>query len=91
MARVVLLSGMVDPLPLFPEWAQVALRSLPFAGLVDLPFRIYTGHIAIGGLGPVFLIVCLQVCRSACATTARPVVEPAACDAPMTAGTALCG
>jgi len=51
------------PLPLFPTWAQAALRWLPFAGLVDLPFWIYTGHIAIGGLGPVFLIVCLQVWR----------------------------
>ena len=47
------LSGMLVPLPLFPEWAQAALRWLPFAGLVDLPFRIYTGHIAIGGLAPV--------------------------------------
>jgi viologen exporter family transport system permease protein len=47
------LSGMLVPLPLFPEWAQVTLRWLPFAGLVDLPLRIYTGHIAIGGLVPV--------------------------------------
>jgi ABC-2 type transport system permease protein len=47
---VSLLSGMLVPLPLFPEWSQAALRWLPFAGLVDLPFRIYTGHIAIDGL-----------------------------------------
>jgi hypothetical protein len=47
---VQLLSGMLVPLPLFPAWSQDVLRWLPFAGLVDLPFRIYTGHIAIGGL-----------------------------------------
>ena len=47
---VQLLSGMLVPLPLFPEWSQGVLRWLPFAGLVDLPFRIYTGHIAIDGL-----------------------------------------
>jgi ABC-2 type transport system permease protein len=47
---VSLLSGMLVPLPLFPAWSQEALRWLPFAGLVDLPFRIYTGHIALDGL-----------------------------------------
>jgi ABC-2 type transport system permease protein len=40
-----LLGGLIIPLPLFPEWAQSVLRALPFAGLVDLPSRIYTGHI----------------------------------------------
>jgi ABC-2 type transport system permease protein len=42
---VTFLSGMVIPLPLFPDWAQRIVQSLPFAGLVDLPFRIYIGHI----------------------------------------------
>jgi ABC-2 type transport system permease protein len=42
---VQLASGMLVPLPLFPGWAQPILAWLPFAGLVDLPFRIYTGHI----------------------------------------------
>jgi ABC-2 type transport system permease protein len=46
---VSLLSGLTIPLPLFPEWAQPVLPWLPFAGLFDLPFRIYTGHIAVGG------------------------------------------
>jgi ABC-2 type transport system permease protein len=36
---------MIIPLPLFPEWAQPIVQALPFAGLVDLPFRVYTGHI----------------------------------------------
>jgi ABC-2 type transport system permease protein len=39
------LSGMIVPLPLFPDWAQPIVRALPFAGLVDLPFRVFTGHI----------------------------------------------
>jgi ABC-2 type transport system permease protein len=41
-----LLGGMVIPLPLFPDWAQPILGALPFAGLMDLPARVYTGHIA---------------------------------------------
>jgi ABC-2 type transport system permease protein len=43
-----LLSGMIVPLPLFPDWAQPIVRALPFAGLVDLPFRVFTGHIHPG-------------------------------------------
>ena len=42
---VSLLSGMVIPLPLFPDWAQPVLSLLPFAALMDLPARIYTGDI----------------------------------------------
>lgn len=44
---LLLLSGMLIPLPMFPDAWQGVLRWLPFAGLVDLPFRIYTGHLAI--------------------------------------------
>jgi viologen exporter family transport system permease protein len=43
---VTLFSGMLVPLPMFPDWAQTALAWSPFAGVVDLPFRIYIGHIA---------------------------------------------
>jgi ABC-2 type transport system permease protein len=39
------LSGIVVPLPLFPDWAQVLLNAQPFRGLFDVPFRIYVGHI----------------------------------------------
>ena len=46
MTAVTMFSGMLVPLPLFPDWAQRALGWQPFAGLVDLPFRIYNGHIA---------------------------------------------
>jgi ABC-2 type transport system permease protein len=51
----VLLGGLVIPLPLFPAWAQPILLALPFAGLLDLPARIYTGALspahALLGLG----------------------------------------
>ena len=49
-ALVTLCSGMVIPLPLFPDWAQSLLTALPFAGLVDLPFRIYTGSIVVAAV-----------------------------------------
>lgn len=44
-AAILIFSGMIIPLPLFPDWAQAFLQFLPFAGLVDLPFRLYLGHI----------------------------------------------
>jgi ABC-2 type transport system permease protein len=44
------LSGMTIPLPLFPQWAQPIVQALPFAGLVDLPFRVFTGHIPSGAV-----------------------------------------
>jgi ABC-2 type transport system permease protein len=47
---VSLLSGLLIPLPLLPDWAQRVLSWLPFAGLFDLPFRIYSGHIAASDL-----------------------------------------
>jgi ABC-2 type transport system permease protein len=50
-----LLSGMVIPLPLFPEWAQPVLRALPFAAIMDLPARVYTGHIPAADAGLVLL------------------------------------
>ena len=52
---VTLLSGMIIPLALFPDWAQPVLRALPFAGLVDLPYRIYTGNIAPTGIQDVII------------------------------------
>ena len=44
---VIVLSGMVVPLPLFPDWAQTFLYWQPFRGLADVPFRIYSGHIPV--------------------------------------------
>jgi ABC-2 type transport system permease protein len=45
-ACVVILSGLIVPLPLFPDWAQPVLSFLPFRGVADVPFRVYVGHIA---------------------------------------------
>jgi ABC-2 type transport system permease protein len=44
---VTFFSGMVVPLPLFPDWLQGALYWQPFRGLADVPFRIYSGNIAL--------------------------------------------
>ena len=44
-ASTFILSGMIVPLPLFPDWARAILDVLPFRGLVDTPFRLYTGHL----------------------------------------------
>jgi len=42
---IFIFSGLVVPLPLFPDWAQPVLDFLPFRGLADVPFRLYMGHI----------------------------------------------
>jgi ABC-2 type transport system permease protein len=48
------LSGMIVPLVLLPGWAQNFLFWQPFAGLVDIPYRIYFGNLvgdaALAGL-----------------------------------------
>ena len=41
----ILLTGNLIPLPLFPDWARTALFIQPFAGVVDIPFRIYFGQL----------------------------------------------
>ena len=40
-------SGMIVPLPLFPDWMQPFLQWQPFRGLCDVPFRIYSGDIPL--------------------------------------------
>lgn len=52
---VMLLSGMLVPIPLFPDWAQPILEFLPFKALVDAPYRVYLGNIPIDDLGGVVL------------------------------------
>ncbi len=49
-ACAVILSGMIIPLPLFPDWMQTALTLQPFRGVVDAPYRIYTGNIPPEGI-----------------------------------------
>jgi ABC-2 type transport system permease protein len=52
---VVALSGSLLPLALFPDWLQTVLLMQPFAGLLDIPLRIYMGNLvgagAVAGLG----------------------------------------
>lgn len=52
---VAFFSGMTIPLPLFPDWAQTTLAWLPFAGVVDLPFRVYAGDLPLDAL-PLVLV-----------------------------------
>jgi ABC-2 type transport system permease protein len=43
-------SGALAPLPFFPEWFQTIADVLPFRGLMDIPFRLYLGHIPVDAL-----------------------------------------
>jgi ABC-2 type transport system permease protein len=55
-ALVMIFSGMVVPLPLFPDWFQPILAALPFRGICDTPYRIYTGDLPIAdAAGPILL------------------------------------
>lgn len=42
-----ILSGMMVPLPLFPNWMQPFLSIQPFRGIIDIPVRLYSGIIPI--------------------------------------------
>jgi ABC-2 type transport system permease protein len=54
-SAAVVLSGNLVPLPLAPDWLQTFLFVQPSAGLVDIPFRIYSGNLAgnmaLAGMG----------------------------------------
>jgi ABC-2 type transport system permease protein len=52
---VLAFSGMLVPLPLYPAWMQPLLNVLPFRGLIDIPFRMYLGHLPPGQVLPLFL------------------------------------
>jgi ABC-2 type transport system permease protein len=43
---VIVFSGNLLPLQLFPDWIQTAMLLQPFAGLIDIPLRIYFGSLA---------------------------------------------
>lgn len=49
-AMVVIFSGLVIPIPLFPDWAQKIIMLMPFPGLADTPFRLYVGQIPPEGV-----------------------------------------
>lgn len=64
MPLVMALSGSLLPLALFPSGLQTVLLVQPFAGLMDIPLRIYAGNLvggaAVGALAlQVFWIVVL--------------------------------
>lgn len=41
------LSGNIIPLPMFPDRLQPWINALPFRGLMDIPFRLYSGNIPL--------------------------------------------
>jgi ABC-2 type transport system permease protein len=43
---VTVLSGMIVPLPLFPPALRTLCMVLPFRGVADTPYRVYSGHLA---------------------------------------------
>jgi ABC-2 type transport system permease protein len=47
---VITLSGNLLPLALFPDWLQTALLMQPFAGVLDIPVRIYMGNLVATGV-----------------------------------------
>ena len=47
---VITLSGNLLPLALFPDWMHTALLMQPFAGLLDIPVRIYMGNLVGTGV-----------------------------------------
>ena len=49
---VTVFSGLIVPLPLFPDWLQPILNWQPFRGLADVPYRIYSGNIPPGEILP---------------------------------------
>jgi ABC-2 type transport system permease protein len=48
-ALIFFFSGIVVPLPLFPDWMQGIFAVMPFRGLMDTPFRIYMGSLSGAG------------------------------------------
>ena len=62
-------SGSLVPLPFLPDWMQPLMRYQPFAGLLDFPLRIYSGHLsgpaALGALArqAVWVVVFIGIGR----------------------------
>ena len=47
-AVVLILSGAIVPLPMFPDSVRPWLEALPFRGVVDVPYRTYSGSLPPG-------------------------------------------
>lgn len=64
-----ILSGMIIPLPLFPDWMQPILSAQPLRGIIDIPCRIYTGVIPTSqvlyyyGFQLFWCVVCVAIGR----------------------------
>lgn len=52
---ILIFSGMIVPLPFFPDWLQPILTLLPFSGLLDHPLRLFTGNLPPDALWDVLL------------------------------------
>jgi len=48
-ALVILFTGNLLPLGLLPDWLQPAMLAQPFAGMLDIPMRIYIGTLDLTG------------------------------------------
>ena len=48
-------SGLVLPLPMFPPAIRHVLEWLPFAGIMDTPLRLYSGHLLPSAAAPSLL------------------------------------
>ena len=53
---MVLFCGLIVPLPLYPDEFRNALEYTPFAGMIDLPLRLYSRHIPAEEAWPVFAL-----------------------------------
>jgi ABC-2 type transport system permease protein len=47
LAMVWIFSGIIIPLPLYPDWAQAIINILPFRDFIDIPFRLYIGNMPV--------------------------------------------
>lgn len=54
-AAIMLGSGLVVPLPFFPPLVRRVAEWLPFRGIADAPYRLYTGDLPTGALPGVLL------------------------------------
>ncbi|MFT8353518.1 MAG: ABC transporter permease [Gluconobacter japonicus] len=57
----VLMSGMLLPLPLYPDWARELLLLQPFSGISDIPIRLYMGMPIPGGVVAALGIQCFWI------------------------------
>ncbi len=77
---IMIFSGMLVPLPLFPDWSQPVINAMPFRGLVDTPYRLYLGHIPLSEFAGVlahqlfWIMAFLIAGRIAMASALRKVV-----------------